>query len=244
VKNRRPCSRSAVTHTQPDAPEVKVRDRIRELRRVPARELVPNPENWRLHPKAQAAALRGLLAELGIADAVLARELADGRLMLVDGHLRKEVSPNALLPVLVLDLDEAEADKLLLAMDPLSAMAEGDSDRIKSLLATVRTDNEAVQELLRRTAGNQIWNALYPEHPTDTSALIDKAGELQRKWRTEPKQLWLIGGHKLLCGDSTDPEEVRRLMGDERAVLFATDPPYSVGYTGGSHPQSISARER
>jgi len=53
-----------------------IRDRIRELRRVRAKDLLANPKNWRVHPKAQTAALRGLLAEVGYADALLARELS------------------------------------------------------------------------------------------------------------------------------------------------------------------------
>jgi hypothetical protein len=61
------------------------RDRIKELRRVAARELVPNPRNWRRHPARQAAALRSVLEEVGYADALLARQLPDGRLMLIDG---------------------------------------------------------------------------------------------------------------------------------------------------------------
>ena len=82
------------------------RDRIKELRRVAARELVPNPKNWRRHPARQAAALRGVLQEIGYADALLARLLPDGRLMLIDGHLRAETTPDQLVPVLVLDVDE------------------------------------------------------------------------------------------------------------------------------------------
>jgi hypothetical protein len=81
---------------------IRIRDRIRELRRVRASELVLNPKNWRRHPKAQVDALRGLLAEIGYADALLARELVDGRLMLIDGHLRAETTPDAEVPVLVL----------------------------------------------------------------------------------------------------------------------------------------------
>ena len=64
-----------------------------------------------------------MLAEVGYADALLARELADGSLMLIDGHLRAETTPDAVVPVLVLDVDEAEADKILLTHDPLAAMA-------------------------------------------------------------------------------------------------------------------------
>lgn len=217
-----------------------IRDRIRELRRVRAADLVPNPKNWRRHPKAQADALRGLLTEIGYADALLARELPGGKLMLIDGHLRAETTPEVEVPVLILDLDEAEADKLLLTLDPLASLAESDSERIGTLLQTVRTDSPAIEELLRRTAGERLWNLIHPQ--AEPPALIDRAAELQKKWRTQTGQLWRVGEHSLLCGDSTKGEDVVRLMGDERAVLFATDPPYAVGYTGGSHPQSWGNR--
>src|SRR5437879_8220162 len=132
---------------------MEIRDRVKELRRVRAKDLVPNPKNWRVHPKAQASALRGLLAEVGYADALLARELPDGKLQLIDGHLRAETTPNARVPVLVLDVTEQEADKLLLTIDPLAGMAEADAGRIKALLETVRTDSSAVGEVLERIAG-------------------------------------------------------------------------------------------
>src|SRR5438445_1957583 len=76
----------------------KIRDRILGFRRVRASLLRPNPKNWRRHPKAQADALRGLLAEVGYADALLVRELPDGRLMIIDGHLRAETTPDSRSP--------------------------------------------------------------------------------------------------------------------------------------------------
>jgi len=217
-----------------------IRDRVRELRRVRAGDLIPNPKNWRRHPKAQREALRGLLREVGYADALVARELPDGRLLLIDGHLRADTTPDLIVPVLVVDLDEAEADKLLLTLDPLASMAQSDSDRIKSLLETVHTDDDAVQALLRRTAGDQVWNALHPQF--EPPAQIDKAAVLQQKWKTRAGQLWRIGEHRLVCGDSTKADDVVRLMNGERAILFQSDPPYCVNYTGGSHPQSWGNR--
>jgi hypothetical protein len=125
-----------------------IRDRIKELRRVKAAELRPNPRNWRTHPAAQRDALRGVLAEVGYADALLARELPDGALELIDGHLRAETTPQSEVPVLVLDLDQAEADKLLAVLDPLAGMAETDRPALESLLAEVETDNQAVRAML------------------------------------------------------------------------------------------------
>ena len=103
-----------------ELPTMQIRDRIKELRRVRASELVPNPRNWRTHPVPQRNAMRGILAEVGYADALLARELPDGRLEIIDGHLRAETTPDALVPVLVLDVNEAEASKILLTHDPLT----------------------------------------------------------------------------------------------------------------------------
>jgi hypothetical protein len=125
-----------------------IRDRIRELRRVRASDLRPNPRNWRIHPPAQQDALRGVLAEVGYADALLARELPDGTLELIDGHLRAETTPEAMVPVLVLDVDEAEAHKILLTHDPLAGMATSSDEQVRSLLTEVRTESPALCGLL------------------------------------------------------------------------------------------------
>lgn len=125
-----------------------IRDRIRELRRVPARLLRPNPRNWRTHPESQRAILRGLLAEIGYADALIARQLPDGTLELLDGHLRAELTPEAEVPVLVVDLDDAEAAKLLALLDPLAGLAQANDEALAELVASVETQSEAIRQFL------------------------------------------------------------------------------------------------
>ena len=125
-----------------------IRNRVKSLRMVPASDLRPNPKNWRTHPKAQADALRGVLAEVGLADACLARELPDGSLMLIDGHLRAETLGDGEVPVLILDVNEAEADKILATLDPLAAMAGKDAEQLASLLGQLKEQDDNLATLV------------------------------------------------------------------------------------------------
>jgi len=216
---------------------------------VRAGDLLRNPKNWRKHPKIQADALRGLLAEVGYADALLVRERSDGRLMIIDGHLRADTTPDFMVPVLVLDVTEEEADKILLTLDPLAAMAESDAERIKALLTTVRTDSEAVQELLKRIAGPRLWEILHPADVDEAAVALERADELRVKWGTESGQLWQISRHRIICGDCTDIDVVARLMGNDRPPLCMiwTDPPYGVDYgakTDWTHQHGGGQRRR
>tara|TARA_Y100000401_G_scaffold106969_1_gene100922 strand:- start:2867 stop:3457 length:591 start_codon:yes stop_codon:yes gene_type:complete len=126
---------------------MKIKDRIKELRRVKASELIPNVKNWRTHPKAQQDALKGMLAEVGFADALIARDSKEG-LILIDGHLRAETTPDSMVPVLVLDVNEKEADQILATLDPLSAMASHDQDALLNLVEGIDIDNSGVNAMI------------------------------------------------------------------------------------------------
>jgi len=201
---------------------MQIRDRIKEFRRVPASELRPNPKNWRTHPKEQADALRGVLAEVGIADACIARELPDGSLMLVDGHLRTETLGSEMVPVLVLDVNEEEADKILATLDPLTSMAGLDNSKLQSLLDGLEFENEAIQQML-----DSLEPIVLPEEPKEI--IEDEVPEPPAEPITKPGDLWILGDHRLLCGDSTNAEDVERLMAGKKAGAVVTDPPYGIG---------------
>jgi hypothetical protein len=212
---------------------MRIRDRVKELRRVRASELLPNPKNWRKHPPAQAEALRGLLTEIGYSDVLLARETSDGKLILIDGHLRAETTPDTTVPVAVLDLSEQEADLLLMSLDPLAAMADGDAKRVEELLSTVRSDDAAVGALLERVAREAGCQRVdWGVSGEDLEPKVDRAAELQLKWGTACGQLWRVGRHRLVCGDSRDRAVVTHLWADEgpRLRMVWTDPPYGVDY--------------
>jgi DNA modification methylase len=206
-----------------------VRNRVLGLVSVRASDLVPHPRNWRAHPEKQAAALRGILAEIGYADALLARELPDGRLQLIDGHLRAETTPDLEVPVLVLDLTEAEADKLLLSLDPLAAMAEANAEALDALLRDVETDSDGLLEMYASLAEEA---GLVGADPG--SLVEDEVPEPPADPVTKPGDMWILGEHRVLCGDATRAGDVARVMAGELADIWLTDPPYNVAYVGGT----------
>ncbi len=176
---------------------MQIRDRIVELRRVRAKDLIPHPKNWRTHPKRQQEALRGILAEVGYADALLARETQDG-LQLIDVHLRAETTPDQEVPVLVLDLTEEEADKLL---------------------ADLHTESDPLRAL---------FDELLSPDPRDGLTDPDDIPEPPAEPVTTPGDLWILGEHRLLCGDSASEKDVDRLLDGAPIHLVNTDPPYNV----------------
>jgi hypothetical protein len=126
-----------------------IRNRIKCHRRVRAGDLVPHEWNFRLHPDAQKDALLALYHEVGFARSLLAFELPDGRLKLIDGHLRRDLDPDMEVEVEILDVNEDEARELLLSIDPLVALAQMQEqlyDRLRQTTPAVDPDLKAMWE--------------------------------------------------------------------------------------------------
>lgn len=111
------------------------KNRIKELRQVKASDLMASGKNWRIHSQEQRSAVDALLDGVGYAGALIAYEGPDGRLILIDGHMRAELAGTDVVPVLVLDVDEAEANLILASYDKAGAMATADIEALSSLLA-------------------------------------------------------------------------------------------------------------
>ena len=194
-----------------------IRDRIIELLRVPASSVRPCPMNWRTHGDEQRNALRGVLAEVGFAGAILARKLANGDLEAIDGHLRLEEAGAAEVPVLVTDLTESEARLLLATYDPISRMAGTSADRLDALLREVETDSVDVVGLIEAIAAEAgvDW-ANVPQEPSgDRAAASGSAakGDTEEAAEVIPEQFNIL----IRCKD--EAEQVKLLEKFKRQKL-------------------------
>lgn len=201
-----------------------VRDRIKELRRVRFGDLVPHPKNWRLHPQIQRDAMSAILRDIGFAGAVLARELPDGKLQTIDGHLRSDMLADSILPVLVTDLNDEEVLKLLLTYDPLSALAEASPAMLEALEKEVQFADQKLADVVRDMA---LEHGIASDPQLSEGDEGETVEEADGPTETAPGDLWILGGHRLLCGDCRKPEDVARLLNGKRINLLVTSPPYA-----------------
>jgi hypothetical protein len=171
------------------------------MRMVPVEELLTNAGNFRRHPQAQDDALSGVLKEVGIAGALLAyySEREGHKLTLIDGELRSK--KGGVWPVLITDLNDAEADLILATHDALSAMAQLDQDPLRQLLDRVETGEAAVQAMLSQLAQDA---GIIP--PDDTEKGPKEAPE------QTPVEQWLI---IVECTSEEDQTELLERFNDE-----------------------------
>lgn len=153
----------------------KYRDRITELVRVKASELLDSPANWRVHGDAQKQAMAGILGELGWIDGLIAFRDKRGRLRLINGHMRKDIAGDEVVPVVVVDLTEGEAKKALATFDPIGAMATANAEAVAALLDSFSTKNDSVKQMLENLARDS--GALPPNFEAvsiDTQSRLDE----------------------------------------------------------------------
>lgn len=216
----------------------------------PARDFQLNPRNWRTHPQRQKATLVAALEKVGWVAGVI-ENVTTGNL--IDGHERVEeaLARDEEVPYLQVELTVEEETFVLATLDTISHMAKADEDKLTALLEEIRAGDATLSAMVEELAF-EMGVLLDPMNPTgDPGPQIDRAEELRDKWSAERGQLWkipsrtVIGGtHRLLCGDSTNLDDVTRLMDGKRACLFATDPPYLVDYDGTNHPHKWNERDK
>jgi DNA modification methylase len=182
-------------------------------------QLLANPANWRVHPKAQQDALAGALDQVGWVQQILVNQRSG---FVVDGHARVALAltrGEPTVPVLYVDLDPDEEALVLATLDPIGAMAGRDDEKLRDLLAGITVDDAGLLALLGDLAGNDPKAGL-----TDP----DDVPETPEEPYVKLGELYVLGDHRLLCGDATSADDVARLLGGAEPRLLVTDPPYGV----------------
>jgi DNA modification methylase len=205
------------------------KSRVIGQREMPVAELTANPANWRRHPETQTEALVGAIEEIGFVVPVIFNQRT-GRL--VDGHARVEEARKAgmaTLPVTMIDLSEDEERIALASLDPLSTLAEMDAEALGALLDDIHVDNPALQTMFDGLA-EEVDRLFGGEESAEGNTDDDAVPEVPEEPVSKPGDLWVLGNHRLLCGDATVLADVEKALDGSLADMCFTDSPYNVDY--------------
>jgi DNA modification methylase len=200
---------------------------------------------WERNPRNNTAAIAKVaesIRRFGFGSPILARK---EDCQVIAGHTRLFAAQKLGLshvPVRLLDLSQEDAQLLALADNRLGEIAEWDEEGLARVLADLKAadmdlsvtgfDGKEIDRLLAELNAGNVAAVAEPPLPEVPKVAQSKRGEVYQ-----------LGPHRIMCGDSTCADDVLKLMNGERAALMATDPPYLVDYDGGNHPQSFEREQ-
>jgi DNA modification methylase len=205
------------------------------VEQVPIDQLRPDPANPRRISADELDSLERSLRQFGFVSPVLARR--EDRTV-IGGHQRLLAARRlglTTVPVTWLDISVEQSRLLNLALNKISG--SWDDALLARLLADLQTnaevdlslsgfDEDEIKDLLRSLEVRE------KREQVESFDLDEALAEATRSPRAKPGDLWVLGDHRLLCGDSTDPVAVARLLDGAEPRLLATDPPYGVSLDG------------
>jgi len=203
------------------------------VEQVPLDLLRPDPANPRRISDEELDALERSLRQFGFVQPVLVRREDQ---VVIGGHQRLLAARRlglATVPVTYLDLSVEQARLLNLALNKISG--SWDDQLLARLLADLQESPEVdvslsgfgedeIKDLLRSLETRE------KRERVESFDLDEALAEATRSPRSKPGDLWVLGDHRLLCGDSTDADAVARLLDGAEPRLLTTDPPYGVSY--------------
>lgn len=204
-----------------------------EIKTVKLSDISPMPHNPREISNEALAALRNSLQVFGLVDLLVVNKRT---MRIIGGHQRYRIllQENVKeIPVIMVDLDDIR--EMLLNVTLNSPEVAGTfTTLIISIMDKIRI--ELPEEYLHLRIAELREQLAELETEITGKTLPDDVPEPPDEPITKPGDLWILGEHRLLCGDSTKHKDVERLMEGNKASIFVTDPPYCVDYTGNDRP--------
>jgi DNA modification methylase len=198
-----------------------------KLETVPLGAISPDPANVRKHSAKNIDAIKASLRRFGQQKPIVVD--AKGIVLAGNGTLAaardlgwKEIQ------IVRTELTGTQATAFGIADNRSAELAEWD-DKLGEVLASLEAEDFPLAEIGFDEA--DLAELVGEPEPSDADAdpQIDKAEELRAKWGVELGQVWQLGNHRLLCGDSTNRIDVEKLMNGEKADMCFTSPPYALG---------------
>ncbi len=208
---------------QPQIVEVKLED------------LKPAPYNPREITNEALSGLRHSLEKFGYVDLLVVNKR---NMRIISGHQRYKILQTdgvETVTAILVDVDEIQEQAMNVTLNNSEITGEWTSALIP-LLEKLRKESSDDYINLRLQELRDEVGDMGVENLGDGKTLPDDIPEPGQEPITKRGDLWILGEHRLICGDSTDEKDVARLMDGQKASLFATDPPYCVDYTGADRP--------
>ena len=202
-----------------------------DVQNQPIDKLIPYARNARTHSPEQVAEIAASIKEFGFNNPVLLRD----DFTIIAGHGRvlaaRKLGMDTVPAIFLSHLTEAQARAYVLADNQLATHAGWEADMLKLELDDL-SGLGFDPELLGFSDADLAALLVQTIEPTDVDAepQVDRAEELRVKWGVETGQLWRLGEHRILCGDSTLADDVTRALDGAEPLLMVTDPPYGVEY--------------
>ena len=201
------------------------------IQSIAVSELSLDPSNVRKHSRRNLDAIKASLRKFGQQKPIVVD--AKGIVLAGNGTLTaaKELGWTEIQATRT-ELAGVEATAFAIADNRTAELAEWD-DNLDDVLKSLLGAGQDLEDLgFSESELAKISSDLVGDSGLDAEPQVDKSDELRVKWGVESGQLWQLGEHRLLCGDSAKVEDARRVMGGGLADMVITDPPYGVAYVG------------
>lgn len=206
-----------------------------DIRTVVVSHIKPSDYNPRKITDSAYEGLKNSLQKFGLVDLLVVNKR---NMRIISGHQRYKILKDAgvkTVKAIMVDVDRLQEREMNITLNSPKIAGEWTADIIAMLEEIRKTDYASYLELMMKELRDDVSD-LELENTGAGKTLPDDIPKVPKKALTKKGDLWILGEHRLLCGDSTNEDDVERLMAGYKATLFATDPPYCVDYTGAGRP--------